>query len=208
MFGLRLITLIQIVLGVLLTQATTAVLVVLALRSAAGPQTWGLWVALGVAVGLLAALLLNALGSRGRQEALARAREAHARERERIRVQAEREKAKIAERGHRQRRRAQAGAELKAFAGLAVLGALLLFSQIYALGLLLLGAGGGAVAGYRLRMRQERRAAAGRPALHATRPGGLLDWRGARPTGKTEVIPSEPPKKTDDSTRSEIAARR
>lgn len=190
MLGLRLVTLIKILLGVLLTQAVTAALVILALRSE-GPQSWALWAVPGVAVGLLAALLLNAVASHGRQEAVARVQEAHARERERIRVQAEREKAKIAERGHRQalrqHRRTQAGAELKLFAGFAALGALLLFTQIYSLGLLLLGTGGGAVAGYGLRLRQERRSSAGAPILRPATPGRPLDWRNSRRNGKAEV---------------------
>ncbi len=151
----------KFLLGILLTQAITALLVYLALRSA-DPQTWGLFAVLGGILGLLTTLFLSGLAAHGRREAIARAHAGFARERERLKVQAERSRHRVLEKtrkaAERQARRAQAGASFKVRAsvvGLFGMGLFMMFTQFMTLGVVLLTTGGGALAGYLFRLRQE-----------------------------------------------------
>ena len=153
--------LVKFLLAIVLTQAITGLLVYLALRTP-DPQTWALFAALGGVLGILTTLFLSDLASHGRREALSRAREDFAKERERLKVQAERSKHRAAQKAQkvaeRQVRRAQTGANLKSratMAGLVGIGVFMMFTQFLTLGMVILTTGGGALAGYLFRIRQE-----------------------------------------------------
>lgn len=168
----------KFLLAIVLTQAITGLLVYLALR-ATDPQTWTLFAALGGVLGVLTTLFLADQASHGRREALSRAREDFAKERERLKVQAERNKHRAAQKAQRaaerQARRAQTGANLKTratLAGLVGMGVFMMFTQFVTLGMVILTTGGGALAGYLYRARQEGGAAGPLPE-----PGrGRLRW--------------------------------
>ncbi|QLQ31195.1 MAG: hypothetical protein HZT40_05790 [Candidatus Thiothrix singaporensis] len=106
--------------------------------------------------------------------------ENHARERENLRVNAERAKTRLVKQAHKDTiqevRRTSTQANIKvgmAFAGVAVLGGMLLLTQFLTLGLLTLATAGGAVGGYILRIRQEK----GKPLLprNETAPPRMLN---------------------------------
>jgi F0F1-type ATP synthase membrane subunit b/b' len=102
------------------------------------------------------------IASHGRKDAVAKVREEYARERESLRVDAEREKSLLVkesqERITKQTNRAHAKANFKvgaAFAAIMGAGVLMIFTQFLSLGLLTLATGGGALAGYLARLKQE-----------------------------------------------------
>ncbi len=156
-------TLFRLLIGVFLLQGATAVQIIAALKSEQ-PEVRLLFGAVALALGVAAAFWFASLAAAGRREALARAQQGFSREREKLQVKAERDKTRLIEKTHRrlarERDRLQGKAGLKvgaAFAGVAGLGVLMLFTQFITVGLLTLTAGGGAAAGYLLRIRQERR---------------------------------------------------
>jgi hypothetical protein len=155
------VTLLRFLVGILLVQGATALLVIAAVQSEQG-QVRLLLGGLALAIGAIAAAGLTALAGAASQHALARAREGFSRERETLRVKAEQERSRLLQEGHRRveraRARSQGRAGLKvgvAVAGVLGAGVVLLFSQMVTLGLLALTAGGGAVAGYLVRARQD-----------------------------------------------------
>jgi uncharacterized protein YcfJ len=188
-------TLFRLLIGVFLLQGATAVQIIAALKSDQAELRL-LFGAVAVALGVAAAFWFAAIAAAGRREALARAQQGFSREREKIQVKAERDKARLIDKAHRrlarERDRLQGRAGLKvgaAFAGVAGLGVLMLFTQFITVGLLTLTAGGGAAAGYLLRIRQERRRrdapeppllpASGRPAItHEAAPRSGSDSGG------------------------------
>ena len=93
MLRFSLVSLIKFLVGILLLQGVTALLVVTALKSDL-PQTWPLFVALGGTVGILVALWFNSIADSARHQSLAKAKESFSREREKIRVRAEQDKAR------------------------------------------------------------------------------------------------------------------
>ena len=148
--------------GILLLQAITVALVLIAPVDLAD---WG-WLRLVtpvLIVGLLTAFWFGAIGAHQRKDAISRLQENHAKEREAIRVNAERAKAKVVKQAHleilQEVRRTSTQAKIKvglAFAGVAIIGGLLLLTQFMTLGLLTLTTAGGALGGYVLRIRQEK----------------------------------------------------
>lgn len=184
----------RLLLGTLLFQAVTATLVI-GLMGGRLETGWAVFGLLALLSSVLFALWLASVAEQARHEAAAETREGFARERERIRLRAEREKTKVIRQSHaqvlRETRRVQAKASAKvwtAFAGVAGLGMVMLFTQLMTVGLLTLTTAGGALGGYLLRTRQDylsrRREdalpggeAAGRPALGAP---------GVRRTGKSD----------------------
>jgi hypothetical protein len=162
MLRFSLISLIKFLLGILLLQGVTALLVVTALKSDL-PQTWPLFAALGATVGVLVALWFTSIADSARHQSLAKAKELFSREREKIRVRAEQDKAKEVKNTQR------AAAKTQRFAGLAIspktgiaiggavgLGVAMMVAQFVTLGFLTLATAGGAVLGYGARVRQER----------------------------------------------------
>lgn len=149
--------------GILLLQAVTVGLVLMAPAGLAG---WG-WLQLlipVVVVGLLTAFWFGSVAEHQNREAISHLKECHAKERENIRVNAERAKTRIVKQAQQEtlkevlRTSSQANVKVgMAFAGAAGLGGLLLLTQFMTLGLLTLSAAGGALGGYVMRIRQERK---------------------------------------------------
>jgi len=149
--------------GTLLLQAIT---VALMLIGPADPTNWG-WLRVAIPVltaGFLTAFWFGSIAARQRKDEISRLKEHHAKERETIRVNAERAKTKLVKQTQRKTlqevRRSATRANIKiglAFAGAAGLGGLLVLTQFMSLGLLTLAFVGGALGGYILRIRQEKR---------------------------------------------------
>ena len=139
-------------------------------------------VALGMLIGVIAALWFSAITSHANAHSFVRASEKFNRQRDYLRRKAEKEKVKEIKDGHRQllreSKRVQHRSSLKlgsAMAAIAGLGVVLLFTQFMTLGLLAVSAAGGALLGYGIRARQY-------PALGQTTDSGV----GSLP-GKTDV---------------------
>ncbi len=148
--------------GILLLQALTVTLVLLAPADLSGWAWLRLAVPVGI-VGLLTAFWFGSMAAHHRKDAINRMQENHAKERESIRVKAEREKAQVVKEAHKETldeiRRTATQANIKvgvAFAGAAGLGGLLLLTQFITLGIITLTTAGGALGGYVLRLRQEK----------------------------------------------------
>jgi len=149
--------------GILLLQVITIAFVFIA---PAGLSDWG-WLRLAVPVliaGFLTAFWFGSIAAHQRRHAISQLKETHARERETIRVNAERAKTRLVKQAHHKTlqevRRSSRRANIKiglAFAGAAGLGGLLLLTQFMTSGLLILTTAGGALSGYLLRVRQEKR---------------------------------------------------
>jgi hypothetical protein len=161
MFSFSLPAFIKFLVGVFLLQGATALLVI-TVQDADLRSGW-LVVALGLLIGVIAALWFSAISSHASQHSFVRASEKFNRQRDYLRRQAEKEKTKEIKDGHRQvlreTRRVQNRSTLKlgvAMAGIAGLGVLLLFTQFMTLGLLAVSATGGALLGYGVRARQGR----------------------------------------------------
>jgi len=151
---------IKFLVGVFLLQGTTALLVISARDADLYKSGW-LVVALGILIGVIAALWFSAITSHANAHSFVRASEKFNRQRDYLRRKAEKEKVKEIKDGHRQllreSKRVQQRSSLKlgsAMAGIAGLGVLLLFTQFMTLGLLAVSAAGGALLGYGIRARQ------------------------------------------------------
>lgn len=148
--------------GILLLQVVTVALVMIAPADLAN---WG-WLRVVIPVliaGFLTAFWFGSVAAHQRKDEISRLKESHAKERENIRVNAERAKTRMVKQTQRKTlkevRRSSTRANIKiglAFAGVAGLGGLLVFTQFMSLGLLTLTTAGGGLGGYLLRMRQER----------------------------------------------------
>lgn len=175
---LNLMTLLKFLGGIILVQAVTAI-VVFAGRDLSAPADWWLMAA-ALATAVFAAFWFAAIAAHSSRDAVSRARESFSREREKIRVRAEKEKTKIIEQSHRQMSRqasqVQAKANFKvgaALAGAVAVGGVMMLTQFFSLGLVLLSGSGGALAGYLARMRQEARSATA--ALPGRTAAGALE---------------------------------
>ena len=153
---------IKFLVGVFLLQGTTVLLVMTVQGAELHSSSW-LVVALGILIGVIAALWFSAISSHASQHSFTRASEKFNRQRDYLRRQAEKEKTKEIKDGHRQvlreTRRVQNRSTVKlgvAMAGIAGLGVLLLFTQFMTLGLLAVSTTGGALLGYGFRARQGR----------------------------------------------------
>ncbi len=151
---------IKFLLGVLLLQSATVLLVLMA-QDADLQKTGWLIVSLGALIGVIAAFWFTAITSHANQRSFTRASEKFNRQRDYLRRQAEKEKTREIRNSHeqllRETRRVQNRSMLKtglALAGVAGLGVLLLFTQFMTLGLLAVSATGGAILGYGFRARQ------------------------------------------------------
>ena len=164
MIRLRVPAFVKVVVGVLLLQLVTVLLVIVALRSNDLWRDGPLFVLVGAIMGLLAAFWFSSIHSGHRHVAVAEAREGFSREREKIRVKAEKEKARLmvnSEKKVARERGSGGGIGFSRKNGVAVLGvvgvgAVLLVSQFLTLGLAALAAAGGSVVGYKMRGFQEK----------------------------------------------------
>jgi 4-amino-4-deoxy-L-arabinose transferase-like glycosyltransferase len=151
---------IKFLLGVLLLQGAT-VLLVLTAQNADLQKTGWLVVSLGILIGVIAAFWFTAITSHANQRSFTKASEKFNRQRDYLRRQAAKEQTREIRNSHqqllRETRRVQNRSTLKtglALAGVAGLGVLLLFTQFMTLGLLAVSATGGAILGYGFRARQ------------------------------------------------------
>ncbi len=149
--------------GILILQIFSVALVLI------GPgdlENWG-WLRLAIPLliaSLLTAFWFGSIAAQGSKDEINRLKEKHAKERETIRVNAERAKTRLVKQTQRKTRQKAQRSSLQsnfkvglAFAGAAGLGALLVMTQFMSLGLLILTTAGGALGGYVLRIRQEKR---------------------------------------------------
>lgn len=151
---------IKFLVGVFLLQGATALLLLTAQDADLHKSGW-LIAALGILIGVIAAFWFSAISSHASQHSFARASEKFNRQRDRIRRQADKEKTKEIRNSHqqvlRETRRIQNRSKLKmgaSMAGIAGLGAVLLFTQFMTLGLLAISTAGGAMLGYGYRARK------------------------------------------------------
>jgi len=184
---------IKFLVGVFLLQGTTALLVISA-RDAGLYRSGWLVVALGMLIGIIAALWFSAITSHANAHSFVRASEKFNRQRDYLRRKAEKEKVREIKDGHRQllreSKRVQHRSTVKlgsAMAGIAGLGVLLLFTQFMTLGLLAVSATGGALLGYGIRARQGRTADSGSGSI----PGRPEDQ--GRLPGREKVVPASKP---------------
>ena len=159
--------------GILLVQLATGMLLFVAYRTQSH-EVWWLLLLLALTLGLLSAFWFSSIVGHAKKEAVAQMREGFSREREKIRVQAEREKNKVLEKSHKQiiqdRRRTQASYTVKSAAMFAVvlgLGGILVFTQFFTFGMLLMSSAGGALGGYLWRSRQLLSDRRRKPALES-----------------------------------------
>jgi hypothetical protein len=162
MLPFSLTSFLKYLIGVLVVQGVTVLLVVTAFETEL-EKTGFLFLLLNLAIGLMTAFWFTSMAEGTRRQALARAKESFAREREKIRVRAEREKTKEVRNTQRQinreKSRAKTGNNIRTGAmlgGLAGVGVVMVLTQFVTLGLLTLTTAGGAALGYGLRTRQER----------------------------------------------------
>lgn len=151
---------IKFLVGIFLLQGATVLLLMTALDADLHKSGW-LVIALGILIGVIAALWFSAIAGHASQHSFNRASEKFNRQRDRLRRQAEKEKTREIRDSHqqvlRETRRVQNRSTLKlgaAMTGIAGLGVLLLFTQFMTLGLLAVSATGGALLGYGVRARQ------------------------------------------------------
>jgi hypothetical protein len=180
---------IKFLIGALLLQGTTALLVVTVQDADLHRSGW-LVIALGLLIGVIAALWFSTIASHASQHSFVRASEKFNRQRDRIRRQAEKEKTREIRDSHRrvlrESKRSQNRASMKlgaAMAGLAGMGVLLFFTQFMTLGLLALSVTGGALLGYSYRAHQN-------PAIDR-QAGGTADKLATKPVGQGRVLTAE-----------------
>ena len=132
---------IKFLVGVFLLQGATALLLMTTQDADLRKSGW-LLAALGVLIGVIAALWFSAIASHASQHSFARASEKFNRQRDRLRRQTEKEKTKEIRDSHKQvlreTRRVQGRSTMKlgvAMTGIAGLGVLLLFTQFMTLAL-------------------------------------------------------------------------
>lgn len=147
--------------GLLLVQVATVALVLAALQSD-NRELWISMAALAVILNLVTALWFGSITSHLKKDAVAKVTEQFSQEREKLRVNAEQQKARLLKKSHDQinkaTNRAHARANFKvgaAFTGVIGAGVLMIFTQFMTLGILTLATGGGALAGYLTRLRQD-----------------------------------------------------
>jgi hypothetical protein len=157
--------------GLLLVQVATVALVLAALQSDSR-ELWITMAALAGILNLVTALWFGSITSHLQKDAVAKITEQFSREREKLRVTAEQQKARLLKQSHEQINRATNRAHAKAnfkvgaaFTGIIGAGVLMIFTQFMTLGILTLATGGGALAGYLARLRQD---------LSSRRKGELL----------------------------------
>ena len=166
---------VRLLIGVLLVQAVTALIVAVALDGD-WRATWPLYAALGGAVGVMAAFWFNAIVGDHRRLEAARQGARFAKQAETLRRNVERQatrrvketEAKAQALARAERRRSWRSG--LGFGGAAALGVMLLMGQMLAMGLLVLGATGVGAAVWRLRRtRTERLDAADKTLIEGER---------------------------------------
>ena len=170
----------KFLIGIILAQTATGILVVVALRTE-NREVWLLLGLLGLTLSLLTAFWFASIVTHAKKDATSHMREGFSREREKFRVRAEREKSKVMEKSHqriikdRSRTRSKANTKSNAlFAGALALGGIMLFTQFLTFGLLLMTTAGGALAGYLMRSRQVVLGSKRKPSLESEKTEKLI----------------------------------
>jgi hypothetical protein len=160
--------LLKFLIGLLLGQGATGLLVYLALKTDL-EQTGILFLMLGLTITAVMALWFTSIADSSRHRALTKVQENFLRERESIRVKAEQEKSKEVMNARRQavreKQAVQTTGHLKTgvmIGGVVGVGVMLMLTQFVTLGLLTLTSVGGLALGYGTRVRQERLGTAGK----------------------------------------------
>lgn len=166
-------------LGILLVQVVTVVLVLLAPSDLRGLGILRLIIPL-LFVGFMAAFWFSSMAQHLRKDELARAKEQFAREREDLKVKAERAKTRVVKQAQqdiaKEARSTHAKANFKVgatFAGAIGFGSLLLLTQFLTVGIILLATSGGALGGYLYRGKRLKKALASsdnQPKIIAQKP--------------------------------------
>jgi len=150
----------KFLLGIVLVQAATVAIVLLAPADLQGANLLRVIVPVLV-IGFVAAFWFASMAHHLRKDHLARVSEQFARERENLRVNAERSKARAMKQAQkdiaREARTTHAKANFKvgaAFSGIIAIGALLLLTQFLTVGIVALSTAAGALGGYFYRARQ------------------------------------------------------
>ena len=184
MLPFSLTSFLKYLIGVLLLQGVTVLLVITAFKTDL-EKTGLLFVLLNLAIGALTALWFTSMAEGTRKQALARAKESFAKEREKIRVRAEQQKTKEVRnsqrRVQREKTRGQKSSNVKTglmLGGAAGVGVFMVLTQFVTLGLLTLTTAGGAALGYGLRARQDRLGFGGKGLL---RSGKVVEVLEAKP---------------------------
>jgi len=180
----------KFLIGILLAQTATGILVVVALRTE-NREVWLLLGLLGLTLSLLTAFWFASIVTHAKKDATAHMREGFSREREKIRVRAEREKSKLMEKSHQRiikdRSRTKYKANTKSSAlvvGALAVGGVMLFTQFLTFGLLLMTTAGGALAGYLMRSRQLTLGSKRKPILGSEKTEKLVDGKSQVAIGK------------------------
>ena len=149
--------------GILLIQLVTAGLVIVCIRWSQEPQFIMVAVAFAIISAILTTFWFGAIVQNMQSSTHAKLQAKHAQDREKIIRRAEREKAQVSSESYQQRekaaRRASAKANFKVGAVSAVAvgtAGFLIFSQLITVGMMVLVATGSGLAGYLLRVRQDR----------------------------------------------------
>ncbi len=157
--------------GILLAQAAALGLTLL-FPDIAENYNWAKIGVLLLVLAILVSLWFRSMALHMSKDEVVRLKETFAREREELRVKAERDKHRVLRQTHKeiaketQRAHTRANAKVTtAFAGVAGVGALLLFTQFMTVGLLALSGAGGAAFGYFARLRQESRSSNALPKV-------------------------------------------
>ncbi|MBV5310022.1 hypothetical protein [Chromatium okenii] len=151
---------IRFLIGILLLQGVTVLLVYTALQTD-WHVTWLLFTLLGIAIGVLVALWFNTIIYAHRSRAVSKLSERFSKEREKIRVKAEQQRAKDGRDNERLAAKARSSSGISLKTGVMVggtigLGITMMVAQFMTLGLITLTAAGGAALGYSVRVRQEK----------------------------------------------------
>jgi Flp pilus assembly protein TadB len=149
--------------GILLIQLVTAGLVLISIGWSQEPQLIIVVVAFGLILAVLTTFWFGSIVQNMQQSSHAKLQAKHAQDRERILRRAEREKAQVTSESYRQiakaAQKARAKANFKMGAALAVaagVGGFMILSQMVTVGMMILVASGSGLAGYLIRVRQDR----------------------------------------------------
>lgn len=149
--------------GILLIQLVTAGLVFISIRWSQDPQLIIVVVVFGLILAVLTTFWFGSIVQNMQQSTHAKMQAKHAQDRERILRRAEREKAQVTSESYRQiekaSQKAVAKTNFKMGAALAVAigaGGFMILSQLVTVGMMVLVASGSGLAGYLIRVRQDR----------------------------------------------------
>jgi membrane protein implicated in regulation of membrane protease activity len=147
--------------GLIIVQVATAALVIHAVGSSF-EATWQLIGVVAIVLTLVVAFWFRSIAHHIKKDSLAQAKEAFSLERERLILASEAEKRTIVEESHqrivKETNQAHARANFKlgaVFVGILCVATVMLYVELITLGLVVLATGGGALAGYVARARQD-----------------------------------------------------